>query len=230
MRKIGIVGGLSWVSSAAYYQRLNELATPADGGVVSLPLVLESVDRAAFIDAVVARRDEAAARDLVVSAAKALEAAGAEVALIACNEVHRFIPAIAEEVRVPFVHIVDAVATGIRTAGMTKVGLLGVRKTMEGTFYSERLAPLGIETIVPREARRQFVHDAIYDEFVRNVFTEEARTGYLDVVRELAEDGAQGVILGCTKIPLLLRPGDAAVPLFDTIDLHCRAALEAARG
>lgn len=228
MRKIGIIGGLSWVSTAAYYRRINQLAAERLGGVASARLSIESVERHRYVEAVIDRGDEEAACAMILEAAIALEKAGAAFVVISCNDVHRFVPEIAPRIGIPFLHIVDATASAIRAAGLRRVALIGVRKTMEGTFYPEGLGRHGVETIVPDEDEKRFVHDTIYEELVRDVFRPETRAGYADLARALAARGAEGVVLGCTEIPLLIGPGDVEVPLFDTTELHCRAALDAA--
>jgi len=228
MRKIGLIGGLSWVSTAEYYRRLNQITQDRLGGVSSARLVLESVDRQAYVEAVIEREDERAACEQILNAAQSVERAGASFAVISCNDVHRFVPEIEPNIGIPFLHIADAAARAIKSAGVSNVALLGVRKTMEGDFYPEILAKHGIETTVPNEAERTFIHDTIYAELVKYVFSEETRRGYVEVIAELASRGAEGVVLGCTEIPLLLRPEDIAVPSFSTTELHCEAAVEMA--
>lgn len=228
MRKIGVIGGLSWVSTAAYYKRLNELAAERFGGVSSARIALESVDRQAYVDAVIARGDEAAARRQILDAARSLERAGADFIVISCNDVHRFVPEIAPEITPPFLHIAEATALEIEQRGLTRVGLLGVRKTMEGAFYPEILERRGISVLIPEEPDRAYVHDRIYDELVHDAFTPETRAGCLSVIERLAARGAEGVVLGCTEIPLLLREDQIPIPSFSTTEIHCRAAIERA--
>jgi aspartate racemase len=228
MRKIGLIGGLSWVSTADYYRRLNQIAQARLGGVTSAQLVLESVNRQDYVDAVIERRDERAACDQILAAAKSVERAGAVFIVICCNDVHRFVPEIAPQIGIPFLHIAEATAIAIRAAGLRRVALVGVRKTMEGDFYPQALARYGIETFTPNETEKAFVHDTIYGELVNDVFTEETRRGYVRLVDDLAARGADGVVLGCTEIPLLLRPDDLNMPSFSTTELHCEAAIEMA--
>lgn len=230
MLKIGLIGGLSWVSTAAYYRRLNELAGVRGGGLTSARLVLESVDRRAYVEAVIDRRDEDAACAQIARAALDLEAARADFIVVCCNDVHRFVPVIAPSLGIPFLHIADAVAEAVRARGLRSVALLGVTKTMEADFYPERMARLGIETILPNEREKDFVHDTIYAELVHDVFDPQTRARYLELVDALSARGAEGVVLGCTELPLLLRADDTDVPLFDTVELHCRAAVARAFG
>ena len=228
MQKIGVIGGLSWVSTAEYYKRLNQLMQDRLGGVSSARLVLESVNRQAYVDAVVELQDEQAACNQILEAARAVERAGADFVVISCNDVHRFVPEIAPNLAIPFLHIAEATADAIGAQGLRKVALLGVRKTMEGDFYPDIFARRGIETLVPNESERAFVHDSIYDELVLDVFTDETRRGYQKIIRDLGMRGAEGVVLGCTEIPLLLRPDQILIPSFSTTELHCAAAVEQA--
>jgi len=230
VQKIGLIGGLSWVSTAAYYRRLNELAQEHLGGVASARIALESVNRQDYVDAVIERSDEGAACEQIREAARALERAGADFLVIACNDVHRFVPDIVPSVAIPFLHIANVTAEAACAAGCRTIGLIGVRKTMEGEFYPNAFDSYGLRTLVPDGAERAFVHDTIYSELTQNVFADRTRAGYLRVIDALAERGADSVALACTEIPLLIRPGDAAVPTFDTTELHCRAALDRALG
>lgn len=188
--------------------------------------MLESVERQDYVDAVIERGDEAAAAAMILDAAKAVARAGADFIVITCNDVHRFVPEIASKIAIPFLHIAEAAAAAVTKAGIKTVGLLGVGKTMEGTFYPDILTRHSIATIVPDEPDRTYVHDTIYAELVKDVFTEATRQGYRDVIDRLAARGAEGVILGCTEIPLLLGPGDVDLPTFSTTELHCQAAVE----
>lgn len=230
MQKIGVIGGLSWVSTAEYYKRLNQLTQQRHGGVSSARLVIESVDRQAYVEAVIERQDEAAACAQILDAAQSLERAGAAFIVISCNDVHRFVPDIAPHLSIPFLHIAEATAAAIKAQGLRKVGLLGVRKTMEGDFYPKIFERHGIETLIPTEPERAYIHDRIYDELVHDVFTDKTRRGYLEVIDALTSRGAEGVVLGCTEIPLLLSPDQIPIPSFSTTELHCAAAVERADG
>ena len=228
MHKIGLLGGLSWVSTAEYYRRLNELMQGQLGGVASARITLESLNRQAYVDAVIVRKDEAAACAMILDACKNLEKAGAKFIVISCNDVHRFVPEIAPKIQIPFLHIAEVTAQAIVEKGLTKVGLLGVMKTMEGSFYPDILAQHGIETLTPDLTDRGYIHDRIYDELVMNIFSESTKKGYLEVIKCLSESGAEGIILGCTEIPLLLQPDEISIPSFATTELHCIAAVERA--
>jgi aspartate racemase len=226
MQKIGLIGGLSWVSTAEYYKRLNQMMQARLGGVSSARLVLESVNRQAYVEAVIEREDEQAACEQILDAARGVERAGASFIVISCNDVHRFVPEIALKINIPFLHIAQATADAIKSQGITSVALLGVRKTMEGDFYPDIFKQHGINTMVPNDTERTYIHDTIYAELVKDIFADRTRQGYINIVEDLASRGAEGVVLGCTEIPLLLRPEHIAIPSFSTTELHCAAAIE----
>jgi aspartate racemase len=228
MRKIGLIGGLSWVSTAEYYRRLNEITQQCLGGVASARIAMESVNRQAYVEAVVDRGDEAAACDQILDAVRDVERAGADFVVISCNDVHRFVPAIAPQISIPFLHIAEPTAIEIKRRGLKNVSLLGVRKTMEGDFYPEIFTRHGIATVIPDDAERTYIHDRIYHELVKNIFTQETREGYLSIVERLSALGAEGVVLACTEIPLLLSADQIPVPSFSTTELHCQAAVKQA--
>lgn len=225
MKKIGMIGGLSWISTAEYYKRTNEIVQQAAGGVSSARIVLESVNRQDYVDAVIVRRDESAAREQILASARALEAAGANFIVITCNDVHRFVPAIQPHITIPFLHIADVTAAAIAARGLRRVAILGVRKTMESDFYPEILAQHGLEAVIPYEDEKAFIHDSIYDELVQNQFRDETRQKYQRIITALGDRGADCVALACTEIPLLLKPEDSPLPAFSTTELHCEAAV-----
>ena len=228
MKKIGMIGGLSWVSTAAYYRLLNELMQETLGGMSSAHLILESVNRQDYVEAVIDRKDEEAACAMILEAAQAVECGGADFIVISCNDVHRFVPDVQPRIGIPFLHIAEATAEAIKAAGIRSVALLGVRKTMEEPFYPEILKAHGIATIIPDETQKTYIHDSIYDELVKDVFLDTTRARYVEIIRDLQSRGAEGAILGCTEIPLLLGEQDVDVPVFSTTDIHCKAAIEQA--
>jgi len=230
MKKIGLIGGLSWVSTAAYYRLLNTMMNARLGGVHSAHLILESVDRQRYVDHVIRDRDEAAACEMILKTAKSVEAGGADFMVITCNDVHRFVPEIQPHLGIPFLHIADATGRAIKDAGISTVALLGVRKTMEGTFYQDVLTTYGVETIIPDAAERDFVDASIMEEMVKDKFLPETRDRYVALMRDLNTRGAGGIVLGCTEIPLLIAPDDIDIPAFSTTDLHCAAAVDMALG
>ena len=226
LRKAGLIGGLSWVATAHYYRRLNELTQEALGGVASARIARESVNRQEYVDAVIDRGDEEAASIQIEHAAQTLERAGADFLVITCNDVHRFVPAIAPRLSIPFLHIAEVAAKAAKDAGVQKLAILGVRKTMEENFYPDALASHGIEAMVPNEAEKAFVHDTIYAELTQDVFRDQTRQSYISLMEALAKRGADGVALACTEIPLLIDPADCLIPAFSTTELHCRATVE----
>jgi len=228
MKKIGIIGGLSWVSTAEYYRLLNRITQEKLGGVNSARLSIESVNRQEYVRHVIEEKDEFAAGEMIRCAAQCLERAGADFIVISCNDVHRFVPRIEPDISIPILHIAEATAVAIRQANIHTVALLGVRKTMEENFYSEVLRHHGINTIIPNEDERTYIHDSIYEELVKNVFLDATRRKYIEIINELQSRGAEGVVLGCTEIPLLVRTGDIQVKTFSTTEIHCGAAVKMA--
>lgn len=229
MRTIGLLGGMSWESSALYYRLLNEAVRDRLGGLHSARCVLLSVDFAE-----IARLQEAGewarAGELLAADARSLHAAGADVVLLCTNTMHTVADAVTAGLDVPLLHIGDSTAEAIAAAGLGRVGLLGTRYTMEQPFLVDRLTAAGLDVVVPEQADRDLVHRVIYDELVLGVVREESRRAYRGVVDRLVARGAQGVVLGCTEIELLIGPGDVDVPTFPTTALHVAAAVRAALG
>ena len=225
MRRIGLLGGMSWESTALYYRLLNEEVRDRLGGFHSARLVLASVDFAE-IEAMQVAGDWAAAGALLADEAAALEVAGAECLVLCTNTMHKVADVIEAAVGIPLLHLADVTADAVRRAGLERVALLGTRFTMEQPFYADRLRSHGIDVLVPAGEDRTLVHDVIYDELVLGVVRDESRAAYVDVVRRLVDEGAGGVVLGCTEIELLIGPGDVPVPVFATTALHARAAVD----
>ena len=229
MKTLGLIGGMSWESTATYYRLLNEHAKAALGGLHSARLVLVSVDFAE-VEALQACGDWDAAGALLARACRQLEAAGADAVVLCTNTMHKVAPAMQAATDLPFLHIGDATAAAIRAAGLDCVGLLGTRFTMEQDFYRARLEARGIRVLVPEADDRATVHRIIYDELCLGDIRPTSRTAYLDIIGRLAAAGAQGVVLGCTEIPLLVSAGDTSLPLFDTTALLARFAADFALG
>jgi aspartate racemase len=226
VRRLGIVGGTSWVSSEHYYRALNEGVAARRGGSHSAPLVLWSVEFGEF-----ARLqhdgDWSAIAKILCDAARRLVDAGCEGIALAATTTHL----VADDVRAaigatPLVDLVDATAEAIVVAGHRRVGLLGTRFTMDSSMFPDRLAQAGVDVLLPEEADRDRVHTVIYDELTRGIVSDTARADYLAVIDKLAAAGAEAVVLACTEQGLLLRDGDASVPLIDTTDVHCRALID----
>lgn len=218
---------MSWESSAEYYRMANELVRDRLGGLHSARLVLLSVDFADVEALQVAGRWEEAGA-LLADAASRVEAAGADLLVLCTNTMHKVADQVAAAVDIPLVHLADATADAVRRAGHDVVGLLGTAFTMEQGFYRDRLATHGLTVLVPGDADRATVHRVIYDELCLGVVSEQSRAAYVAVIERLAAAGAQGVILGCTEIELLIGPQDSPVPVFPTTWVHVQAAVDLA--
>lgn len=229
MKLLGLLGGMSFESTLPYYREINQRMAQRLGGLHSARLLLYSVD---FHDIATlqaeARWDEAGAE--LARCARLLESAGAQGLVLCTNTMHKVAPAIEAAVAIPLLHITDATARAIRAAGLSRVGLLGTRFTMEQDFYRERLAAHGMDTLVPPPLQRDEVHRVIYEELCRGRVEAASREAYRRIMADLVADGAQGLILGCTEIGLLVGADDASVPLFDTTALHAQAAVDFALG
>lgn len=227
MKTIGLIGGMSWESTIPYYRLINEAVKQRLGGLHSAKLLLHSVDFAQ-IEACQRTGDWDAAGAHLAQAARGLQMAGAELLLIGANTMHKVAPAIEAAIDIPLLHVADATAQAVRAAGITRVGLLGTRFTMEQDFYVDRLASHGLEVLVPPPADREEIHRVIYAELCQGRFEDASRRVFRRVMADLVARGVGGIILGCTEIGLLVDAGDAAVPQFDTTRLHALAAVEAA--
>jgi len=218
---------MSWESTVPYYATVNRTVAARLGGLHSAKLLLSSLD---FHELEALQREDRweEAGELLVREARALERGGADFLVICSNTMHRCLAAVESAVAIPVLHIADATARAIRAAGLTRVGLLGTRFTMEGEFYRARLEDRGIEVLTPPEDERALVHRVIYDELCLGRFLPASRGRYLAVMRSLVERGAGGIVLGCTEIGLLVGGQPFDVPLFDTAELHARAAAELA--
>jgi aspartate racemase len=228
MRRIGLLGGMSWESSVAYERIINETVRARLGGVHSADLIVRSFDFAE-IEALQAADDWEGAGTLLADAARHLESGGAELLVLCTNTMHRVVDAIEAAVSVPLLHIADATAAAVRAAGVDTVALLGTAYTMDGEFYRGRLADRhGLRVLVPGAEDRAEVHRVIFEELVRGIIDKESKQRYLDIIDRLVAAGARGVIAGCTEIELLVRPDDVSVPYFPTTLLHATAAADAA--
>ncbi|MEU7583346.1 aspartate/glutamate racemase family protein [Streptomyces sp. NPDC041068] len=227
MKTIGLIGGMSWESSAEYYRLLNELVRERLGGLHSARCVLYSVDFAEIERLQVAGEWERAG-DVLAAAARGVEAAGADLVLICTNTMHKVAGQVEAALSVPLLHLADATAEAVLRADVRRVGLLGTAFTMEQDFYRQRLTGHGLEALVPDEAGRALVHRVIYEELCLGVVREESRAAYQAVIADLVREGAEGVILGCTEIELLIGAEHSPVPVFPTTRLHAEAAVDAA--
>ncbi len=231
MLTIGLIGGLTWESTATYYRLLNERLHDKLGGHHSARIALFSFD---FADVEVKQRagDWRGLGEMVADAALAVEAGGADFLLIGANTMHEpaIVAAVRERSRLPLLHIIDPLAEAVRRDGLRTVGLLGTAYTMERPFYRERLEAHGLDVVVPEAADRAAVHQIIFDELVHGIVREESRRAFADVVGRLCERGAQAAALSCTEFGLLVPPGALPVPSYDTTELHAIAAVDRALG
>lgn len=229
MKTIGLIGGMSWESSAQYYAIINRAVRERLGGTHSAEMLLYSLDFGE-IERLQHDGDWPSLTARMVDAGRRLEAGGADFVLICSNTMSLMADEVAAAITIPLLHVVDPTAAAIRQAGLSRVGLLGTAFTMEKTFYRDRLAAAGLDTLIPDDADRREVHRVIYEELVKGKIEPASRAAYRDVIARLVERGAQAIVLGCTEIMLLVDQSDSAVPLFDTTSLHALAAVDLALG
>jgi aspartate racemase len=228
MRRIGLLGGMSWESSAVYYRMLNEETRDRLGGLHSADCILRSVDFSKIEPLQRENRWEEAGV-LLANEACALEATGAEILVLCTNTMHKIADKITDRIEIPFVHIADATAEAVHRHALQTVGLLATAYTMEQDFYTGRLRERhGLDVITPDAADRRLVHEVIYRELCVGVVNDSSRSEYRRIMGDLADRGAEGILLGCTEIDLLVGADDARVPLFDTTRLHAHKAVELA--
>jgi aspartate racemase len=226
VKTIGLIGGMSWESSAEYYRLINTLVKERLGGFHSAKCVMISVD---FAEIETLQRENrwVESAQLLVAAAQGLERAGADVVLLCTNTMHKVADDIQASIHVPFLHIADTTGEQVKAQGLMAVGLLGTRFTMEEDFYVGRLTQrFGLRVLIPEPAEREMIHRVIYDELVLGEIKMDSKEQYLAAIEHLIERGAQGIILGCTEIGLLIHAEDCRVPVFDTTRLHAQAAVD----
>ncbi len=223
-RTIGLLGGIGWASTAEYYRILNQMAALRMGDAHSARIVMLSMDQFDFTSRAAHGSPDSIEQFLVAQIAR-LKAAGADFFLLCANGAHRFAPAVMAQADLPFISIVDETAKRVQASGIGKVALLGVRQTMSGTFYHDSLAARGIEVVTPDAADQETLHEIIYAELVQGHITAHSRGVFVGIIGKLAAAGAQGVILGCTEIPLLVPQDAVKVPVFNTMEIHCEAAM-----
>ena len=225
MKTIGLIGGLTWYSTLEYYRLLNELMNKRLGGNHAAKIILNSVDFAE-IKILTEQQNWDGIAVIICKAAKSIEMAGADCIMIGANTMHKIADEIQAAVTIPVIHIGIATAVAVKAAAVKKVALLGTKYTMQLDFYKVKLAANDIETIIPLETDIEFINNAIYNEFSKGIFLPETKKEYLRIIDLLIKQGAQGIILGCTEIPILIKPEDCAVPVFDTGLIHSMAAVE----
>ncbi|MFW6001097.1 MAG: aspartate/glutamate racemase family protein [Halanaerobium sp.] len=228
MKTIGLIGGMSWESSLEYYRIINQIVKDKLGEPHSSKSIMYSVDFAEFEKLQHEDRWELLTIKMI-DIAKKLEKAGADLILICTNTMHKMAAEVENNLNIPLLHIADVAAEEIKANSMSKVGLLGTKFTMEEDFYKKRLKEKHkIDVIIPEAEDRKIVHNIIYKELISGVINEESRAEFKSIIKKLAEDGAEGVILGCTEIPLLIKDKDAEIAVFDTTKLHAAKAVEIA--
>lgn len=224
MKPIGLIGGMSWESTISYYEAMNRLVRKQIGGLHSLPVYMASVDFAPFARMQKEGQWAEIGRQLNREARR-LEQAGAKAIVLATNTMHAVAGDISKDLSIPFLHIGDAAARKISSEGLNTVGLLGTGFTMEQPFYHDRLRAHGIGTLIPSDEDRTFIHDAIFTELCMGVLNQDTKQRFLVIMDRLRQKGAQGIVLGCTEIPLLINAEDTDMPLFNTPEIHAEAAV-----
>lgn len=226
MKKIGLIGGMSWESTQEYYRIVNEEVNTRIGGLHSAKIVVDSVD----FDEIeklqhVGEWDKLG--DMLVESARNLERAGADCVLICTNTMHKCAEQVTSSIQIPLIHLADATGEAVKKQGLKRVGLLGTKFTMEQDFYRGRLTQkFGLDVIVPDRDGREYVHEVIYNQLCLGDIRSESRQRYIQIIQKLIDDGAEGVILGCTEIPLLIKQEDVSIPVFDTTNIHAVAAVD----
>ena len=228
MKTIGLIGGMSWESTTSYYQLLNKQVRESLGKLHSAKLCLYSVDFNEIAE-LQHKGDWQATADILIHAAQSVEAGGADFVLICTNTMHKVADEVAGSISIPILHIADATAQQLLNDGVTRVGLLATKFTMEQDFYKQRLIDnFGIGVLIPEAHERQKIHDIIYQELCHGKINDHSRQVYLEAIENLVINGAQGIILGCTEIGLLIQACNTNVPLYDTTEIHCKAATSTA--
>ena len=224
MKTIGLIGGMSWESTQTYYRLINQKVREQLGGLHSAKLILYSVDFAE-VEPLQHAGDWDGTAEILTEAAQALETAGADFIVLATNTMHKVAPEIELAVNIPLLHIADATAAALQADGITTIALLGTKFTMEQDFYRQRLEDHGICVVVPNAAQRNRVHEIIFNELCLGKIEANSKADYLEIIQEMAEFGAEGVVLGCTEISLLINQTDTTIKLYDTTEIHAASAV-----
>lgn len=225
MKTIGLVGGTSWVSTVDYYRLLNELVNQQLGGTNFARCILYSFNFADIED-ITRRQDWSSMLEIMTPVCRNLAAAGAECIMLCANTLHVIADDLRTKIDVPLIHIAEATGAVIERQKLKRVGLLGTKFTMEMNFFKKKLAARGIETVLPPEADREFVHSSIFEELGKGVFQESTKQRYLQIIEKLAAEGAEGIVLGCTEIPMLIKQTDSPLLLFDTVKIHAEVGVD----
>jgi len=225
MKTIGMIGGTGWPSTLEYYRIINQETNRRLGGLSSAKIMLSSFNYAE-IDSLNKKEDHAGVYKLVLDAAERLKKASVDFIIICANTMHQYVDALENETGLKIVHIADATAIEITKKQLSKIGLLGTRFTMEMDFYTKKLKESDIEPLVPLKADREFIHNAIMNELLKEEFKEKTKAKFLSIINDLENQGAQGIVLGCTEIPLLIKQKDTPLPVFNTLEIHAKAAVD----
>jgi len=225
MKTLGLIGGTSWASTVEYYRIINQEVNKRLGGLNSAKIFLYSVNQEEIKPPANAS-EVAHLAEFLTAIAKKMEAAGAECLLLCANTPHVAAEIVQKNIRIPLIHIAEVTAKAIAKLSIKKVGLLGTKFTMEQPFYKDVLAKSGIVTIVPDETEREYINKTIFSELGKMILKDETKKKYLEIIGKLVQEGAEGIILGCTEIPLLIKQSDCSAPLFDTVEIHAMAAVE----
>ena len=229
MKTIGLVGGTGWVSTLDYYRYFNELVFKNTDGESTAEVMINSVNYPAIAKLTAAGKWDDITK-IITEAALALQTAGADCILLGANTMHNIAPQVKAAINIPFIHIAEETGKEIKKKGLKKVALLGTKYTMQLPFFKDVLASMEIETIIPHENDIQIINDAIYKELALGIITAVTKENYLQIMQKLQQEGAEGIILGCTEIPLLIKPNDFDLPLFDTTFIHANAAVNFSLG
>lgn len=225
MKTIGLIGGLTWLSTLDYYSQLNQKVQDKTDGNATARIVMYSVEFGE-IKRLTQADDWDALAIIISDVAKKVEAAGADCLLIGANTMHKIADQVQAAIKIPVIHIAEETTKVVKKAGLKKVALLGTKYTMQLDFYSNKLLAGGIKTIIPGKDDIEYINDAIYNEMSKNIFLQERKLGLLRIINEMVQQGAEGIILGCTEIPILIKQEDITVPVFDTAQIHTTAAVE----
>lgn len=225
MKTIGLIGGTGWVSTLEYYRLINEETNRLLGGHNAARCILYSFNYA-DINECNLREDHEGVYRFVLDAARKLKNASADCIVLCANTLHQYADKIVEEVKLPIIHIADATAVKIKKEGLSTIGLLGTKFTMEMDFYTKRLSEAGISSVVPEKPERLFIHDTIMNELLTEIYKLDSKKRFLDIINDLGQKGAQGIVLGCTEIPLVIKQADTHLPVFNTLKIHAKAAVE----
>lgn len=229
MKTIGLIGGTGWISTVEYYHIINKETGKRLGGHNAARCLLYSFNYADINECNI-RDDHEGVYKLVLDAAFRLKKAGADFLVLCANTLHQYVEQLDDEVKLPIVHIADATAAEIKRKNISTIGLLGTKFTMEMDFYTKRLSDAGINSIIPEKSERLFIHSVIMNELLKEDYRQESKKKFLEIINDLEQKGAEGIVLGCTEIPLLIKQQDTHLPVFNTLEIHSKAAVDFAIG